>query len=122
MLPRSIHDRARDEVTSMKRIRAVNLGGWFVLERWMKPSPVRRLDHPEARCETSLRHSSSGSQRRRSKSIGTPGSHWTISAGSRPMASISSVFRSPGGCFPTAFPAAVSLRLAASLHRRSAWT
>ena len=22
----------------MKKIRAVNLGGWFVLEKWMKPS------------------------------------------------------------------------------------
>ena len=37
----------------MKPIKAVNLGGWFVLERWMKPSLFE--EYPiKARCETSF--------------------------------------------------------------------
>lgn len=37
----------------MKAIKAVNLGGWFVLEKWMKPSLFE--EYPiKARCETSF--------------------------------------------------------------------
>lgn len=37
----------------MKRFKAVNLGGWFVLERWMKPS-LFEGSASKARCETSF--------------------------------------------------------------------
>jgi glucan 1,3-beta-glucosidase len=37
----------------MEKIRAVNLGGWFVLERWMKPS-LFHDSTSQARCETSF--------------------------------------------------------------------
>jgi len=37
----------------MKRFQAVNLGGWFVLERWMKPS-LFAGSTSNARCETSF--------------------------------------------------------------------
>jgi glucan 1,3-beta-glucosidase len=37
----------------MKRFKAVNLGGWFVLERWMKPS-LFEGSVSKARCETSF--------------------------------------------------------------------
>jgi len=37
----------------MEKIKAVNLGGWFVLERWMKPSLFESAPVP-ARCATSF--------------------------------------------------------------------
>jgi len=37
----------------MKPIKAVNLGGWFVLEKWMKPSLFEQYPI-KARCETSF--------------------------------------------------------------------
>ncbi len=37
----------------MEKIKSVNLGGWFVLERWMKPSLFEETNHKE-RCETSF--------------------------------------------------------------------
>ncbi|MGD9909209.1 MAG: glycoside hydrolase family 5 protein [Candidatus Izemoplasmatales bacterium] len=37
----------------MEKIKSVNLGGWFVLERWMKPSLFEETKQ-KARCETSF--------------------------------------------------------------------
>jgi glucan 1,3-beta-glucosidase len=37
----------------MEKIRAVNLGGWFVLERWMKPELFDEFNIPKS-CETSF--------------------------------------------------------------------
>ncbi|MBU0997490.1 MAG: cellulase family glycosylhydrolase [Firmicutes bacterium] len=37
----------------MEKIKSVNLGGWFVLERWMKPTLFDDTQNP-ARCETSF--------------------------------------------------------------------
>ncbi len=37
----------------MEKIKSVNLGGWFVLERWMKPTLFDDTSNP-ARCETSF--------------------------------------------------------------------
>ncbi|MBU1144678.1 MAG: cellulase family glycosylhydrolase [Firmicutes bacterium] len=37
----------------MEKIKAVNLGGWFVLEKWMKPEMFEEYNIPK-RCETSF--------------------------------------------------------------------